>query len=465
MEESVTVKLVAVPRHNLLYPWIRAALTATVLCGCGPQVGNADTSGSGDGTGSEATSETSTGLPSTSSSSSGAADESTTTSIVPGCGNGIFEDGEWCFERHTVSVLEGQGEPFRVLAGGEGEPGFSLWAWGGFFQVNWDGEQLSFPEEPYFDAGRRHLPDSVVFRAKLILAGEGRVDLLHYSPLDSFCYTVSGPSRTPYIDPLGPVHYALGLDCARGNLLFPIRLPGLELDAHFFSDPFDERSMLYHVEFPPEEFFSPGDGNTEPLQWMEAPPPCGVRLGHAANVQGDAREEAVLLADECVDDGQYGLFVHTPESDLSLSDAAVRLGDVPLPEPPVSWMVLPPASGGEHARIVVAGPGYATLLSFGERGTPIASDLDVEALPLQFSHEDGPLQRLPLGQGLFEPDGSTAIAINSDDGIRVVALDATPLGLFEEDAESYAVSDLNGDGWGDLAALVDGQVVVHISNP
>ncbi len=465
MEEIVTATSPIAQRQDLLQPWALAKITlAAALCGCGPQATDADSSGSGDGTSSQSGG-TSTGPVSTSSSSE-AADDSTTGTTVPGCGNGIFEEGEWCFERHALSVVEEQGEPFRVLAGGEGEPGFSLWAWGGFYRVNWDGEQLSFPAEPYFDAGRRHAPDSVVFRAKLILAGEGRVDLMHYSPLDSFCNIVSGPLREPNGDPGAPVHYLLQeLRCARGNLLLPIRLAGLELDAFFLSEPFYERSTLFQFEFPPEDFFAPGMGGTEVLQWMEAPAPCGIRLGHAANIQGDSREEAVLLADECVDDGQYALFVHAPDGDLSISDAAVRLGDVSLPAPPMSWMVLPPANDDEHARIVVAGTGYATLLSFADEGPLVASDLDVEALPLQFSHEDGPLQRLPLGQGLFEPDESTAVAVNSDNGVRVVALDGTPLGLFEEDAESYTVSDLNGDGWGDLAALVDGQVVVHISNP
>ena len=453
-------------RQGLLRRWTLAKLSLAVaaLPGCGPQVAGAESGGSGGGTSSQS-SGTSTGFVSTSSSSSEAANESTT-GILPGCGNGIFEEGEWCFERYSVSTVEDHGEPYRVISGGEGEPGLSLWARNGFYLLQWDGEQLSFQTDPYYGSGVYHFPDSVVYRAKLILAGEGRVDLLHYSPIDSFCNIVSGPLREPNGDPGGPVHYLLlNPDCSRGNLLFPIRLAGLELDAFFLSDPFEERSTLLQFEYPPEDFFTPGMGGAKPLQWMETPPPCGIRLGHAANIQGDSREEAVLLADECVDDGEYGLFAHAPDGNLSLSDAAVRLGGVSLPALPLSWIVLPPAHDGEHERFVVAGTGYATLLSFEGGGAPIASDLHIEAVPLQFAHEDGPLERLPLGHGVFEPDGSTAVAVHTDDGIRVVALDGTPLGVFEENAHSYAVSDLNGDGWADLAALVDGQVVVHLSNP
>ena len=76
-------------------------------------------------------------------------------------------------------------------------------------------------------------------------------------------------------------------------------------------------------------------------------------------------------------------------------------------------------------------------------------------------HDEGFL----LGHGVFEPDGSTAVSVNVEDGIQIVALDGRTLGLFDEEALSYAVSDLNGDGWADLAALVDDQVVVHLSNP
>ncbi len=449
-------------RRDRLPPWALAKVTlVATLCGCGPQATEADSSGSGDGTQSGGPS---TGLAPTSSSSSGADDESTTGTTVPGCGNGVFEAGEWCFERHSISTVEDQGEPYRVVAGGEGEPGFSLWAWRGFYLVNWDGEQLSIPQEPYYGVGQYHFPDSVVYRTKLILAGEGRVDLLHYSPLDSLCNIVSGPFRKPNGKP-GTVAYTLGPDCDRGNLLFPIRLPGLELDAFFASDPFDERSALHYPEYPYEEFFTPGKGGTEVLQWMEAPPPCGIQLGHAADIRGDSREEAVLLADECTDEGQYGLFAHILDEDQQLSDAAVRLGEVSLPEPPLSWMVLPRHDDGEYARIVVAGTGYTTLLSFEDGGAPIASDLGIEAVPLQFTDADGTTERIPLGHGLFESDGSTAVAVNSEDGIRVVALDGRPLGLFDEEAQSYAVSDLNGDGWADLAALVDDQVVVHLSNP
>ena len=465
MEEGTTVNPQETQRQGLLRPWtlVRLSLVVAALSGCGPQATGVESGRSGDGT-SPQSSGTSTGFVSTSSSSSEAAES--TTGIVPGCGNGVFEEGEWCFERHSVSAVEDHGEPYRVISGGEGEPGFSLWARNGFYLAHWDGEELSFQTDPYYDSGAYHLPDSVVYRAKLILAGEGRVDLLHYSPIDPFCNIVSGPLREPNGDPGAPVNYLLlNLDCSRGNLLFPIRLAGLELDAFFLSEPFYERNTLFQFEFPPEDFFAPGMGGVEALQWMEAPAPCGIRLGHAANIQGDSREEAVLLADECVDDGEYGLFAHTPDSDLSLSDAAVRLGGVSLPAPPLSWMVLPPASDSEHERFVVAGTGYATLLSFEDGETPAASDLQIEAVPLQFSHEDGPLERLPLGHGVFAPDGSTAVSVNTDDGIRVVALDGTPLGLFEEEAQSYAVSDLNGDGWADLATLVDGQVVVHLSNP
>ena len=442
---------------------MRVTLAVAALCGCGPQVGDADSRGSGDGTSSQNTTGGSTGLATTSSSSSELADDSTTGALVPGCGNGVFEDGEWCFERHAVSAAADQGEPYRVLAGGEGEPGFSLWAWSGFYQVHWDGAQLSVSTESYYAIGQYHRPDSVVYRVKLIVADEGRVDLLHYSARAGFCSIASGPFRTPFEGPGAPAAQFIGLDCAHGNLLFPIRIPGLQTDAFFFSEPFRERSILHYAQFPAEESLADWQG-TEQLQWLEAPAPCGVVLGHAANVRGDDREEALLLADECTDDGQYGLFAHVLDDEQRLGDAPIRLGDLSLPLPPLSWTILPGSDGG-YARIVVAGPGYTTLLSFDGAGPLTASDLGVEALPLQFADDDGPAERIPLGHGVFEPHGSTAVSVNVEDGIQIVALDGRTLGLFDEEALSYAVSDLNGDGWADLAALVDDQVVVHLSNP
>ncbi|MCR9165525.1 MAG: hypothetical protein ACE37F_00735 [Nannocystaceae bacterium] len=105
-------------------------------------------------------------------------------------------------------------------------------------------------------------------------------------------------------------------------------------------------------------------------------------------MRDDDREEALLLADECTDDGQYGLFAHVLDDEQQLSDAPIRIGDVSLPLPPLSWTILPGSDGG-YSRIVVAGPGYTMLLSLDRGGPLTASDLGAEAVPLEFTDDDG----------------------------------------------------------------------------
>ncbi len=434
--------------------------------GCGPEVSTASGTEGADDDSTSIASVSSSTISEDSSTSSLSSEESTTSS-KPACGDGLFEADEWCFERQVVSLEGHRADAYRVLAGGQGEPGFSLWDSTGFHLLESGSGGFAVATASYYPTLGTYDPSAVVYYTKLLLGEGGRVDLLHATRIPGTCrqsFAVPAASRDP-LGKLWEANYQLNdLDCVVDEFVFPIKIPGTEVDAFFATDGLSGRSALYGLEFPGEGYFGPGDLSTETLQWMEAEAPCGVRLGHAANAIGDEREEAVLLADECDDDGEFAILAHQFDGQQRLSDAPIRLGSFSLPGDPLSWLVLPTGEDG-HQSFVVAGAGFAVLISFDDSGSPVNTDLSLDAEPLQLSTDDAALDRIPLGSGGFRPDAPLDIAVSTADGVSIVARDGHHKGEFADMVRSFAVSDFNDDGWADIAVLGVDEIVVHVSNP
>ena len=453
--------------------WVEGALsrcsTTTVasllLAACGPQVsttsGGDDGTGNADGTTTEAPSGTSE--PDSS---------SETTAHVVECGDALFEEAEWCFDRLSVDIADlGLEQAFRVVATPDG---LIVWGDNGFSLLSATEDSPAFENSPFYPLPG-YFPGAVIYLAKLTSLDSGRPDLIFWSPVEvmpdidpslrlQLVYLSPGASR-PEPGSDFAIHEISELDYARDDLVAPIDFDGEGRDEVFAYDRHSRFGAVYHGPSP--DIDRPTGFSVEPIQLMDTELPCPPAAIHTGDFDGDEREDGVVVAPGCPAQEDATLYAFAGETKRPLNPDPSSLA-LPLQGETFTLDVYD-FNEDNFDDLVVAEPGRLLLLRGSSNGLQEATTLDatpVEVVidgPAHIEGSERPL--LTLARGQFDTATELEVLVNSDAGITVVSAESGVVGEFPDPAGSFASFDINADGVSDVALIVDAQVVVSRSNP
>lgn len=441
------------------------ALGLAVLAACGPAVSSSTDSGAADGTGS-------TGSGASTSSTVGDDDEGESTERTIACGDGIFDPGEWCYDRVTFDPAdEGRIQFYRLIST---ETDIVLWDDLGMNALGFDGEHPAlgatfFPINAYYF-------NSLIQPANLSGQFSIRSEFVFHQIVTYF------PDGNPYVHcnshiwmappPIEPVdntspHQILDTRCERDDLITAIDIVDGGRDDLFTFDRHSRIGTLYR-----DDQTSLGEYGTlyaQEAQRLDDPLPCPPSTIHAGDVNADGYEDAIVAMPSCDADPIPALYLFRGTENDDLDAPGLRLDlDADLTSDIMS-LDLADFDADGFDDVVLAESG-TLLFTFGNPdGLLPAAPLSTR--PVQATI-DGPIDRpdsdqnvVALDHGLFTPDDRRSVVVSTDDGLQVVASDGTQFGLFPERAGTLGVQDLNNDGVSDLALIAGNRLVVYVSNP
>lgn len=442
-------------------------LGAIALFGCGP--GASQPSNGGDDAGHSST-ETSAG------DHSSTGDESEGTAIAPGCGNGVLEDGEWCYERTVVNKgsLEGV-DLYRIAAGADG---FVIWSGSGFTALPPTQAELLLETQPFYAAPGGYAASSVLLPAKLSTDGVGRVDFLHWAEdvgsvefPDNACqriWVVPGASRPPpdTVSGTDGEHAVVDFECARDSFFVPIDVDGQGAPDSFFAlDTYSGLGALYRrlAVYPGR----PKYVDVELAQPIPQATSCTFTMARAGDVNGDGFEDGVGLGRDCPEGSSSQVLVFLADAQGGLRTDPLAF-EIPVEEPVLSLEVSD-LDGDDHDDVIVAGDEFAAVLRGQSNG--LAQPVELTGEPTSILAPSRPevpeeVRYLPVSVGQLDEHPELEVVLHTNGGLSAVSADGTPLGTISEPTASYAVFDINMDGLGDIGLISsDGDIVVHLSNP
>ena len=370
--------------------WVEGALsrrsTTTIapllLAACGPQAsttsGGDDGTGNADGTTTEAPSGT-----------SGPDSSSETTAHVVECGDALFEEGEWCFDRLSIDIADlGLEQAFRVVATPDG---LIVWGDNGFSLLSIVEDSPAFEAPPFYD--RAYCTGAIIYLAKLTTLETGRPDFIFWSPVEvmpdidpslrpQFVYLSPGASR-PEPGSDFAIHEVSELDYARDDLVAPIDFDGEGRDEVFAYDRHSRLGAVYHGQSP--DIDRPSGFSVEPIQLMDTELPCPPAAIHTGDFNGDEREDGVVVAPRCPAQTDATLYVFAGETKRPLNPDPSSLA-LPLQGETFTLDVYD-FDEDNSDDLVVAEPGRLLLLRGSSNGLQEAATLDVAPVEVVI---DGP---------------------------------------------------------------------------
>lgn len=448
----------ALPRYS------KAAVAAILLAACGPQAST--TSGNNDGTGNANGS-----MPTETPTATGEQSSGSETAHVVECGDGLLEEGEWCFDRLSIDIVTlGLEQAFRVIATPDG---LIVWGDNGFSLLSLADGEPAFEEPPFYD--RAYSPGATIYPAKLTTLGTGQPDLIFWSPVDitpgidpslrpQFVYLSPGAQR-PEPGSDFAIHEISDLDYARDDLVAPIDFDGENRDEFFAYDRHSRLGAIYHGPSPAID--RPSGFSVEVIELLDNQLPCPPAAIHTGDFDNDGREDGVVVAPGCPAHEDTTLYVFSGESERPLNPAPSSL---PLPlQGDTFTLYVYDFDGDGPDDLVAAEPGRLLLLRGSPNGLQNIEPLDANPVevvingPAHIKGSERPLLSLATGQ--FDTKAEVEILVNTNAGITVVSSESGVVGEFPDPAGSFASFDINADGVGDVALIVDEQVVVYRSNP
>lgn len=393
--------------------------------------------------------------------------------VEPGCGNGLIEDGEWCYER-VSATNEYTNRPLRVMRGFEGtRETFVLWS-NGLVSIAPTGPSSTGLDFRQYFEGSAGVYQSTghVFPAQIGPSEQKRADYVFWTPepvtSDSASHCLSafvlpGPEREHENRELS-LHE---LDCARDGVITPVRLGGA-LDGFFAVDESTGLGALYSTENLGD--FSPFDVGVHLKieATLDGLPQCERYLARAGNPSATNIEEVFVLGQQCVGTPQPLLLAYRPDEpgfDLVEREIPVSFSGN------ASSLALVDLNGDQRDDLVLAGESFVHALVQTNDGDFVSLELpsvDVEGfVPIETSSPP-PMQPIVRVQaGTFDAAAGSELVLPVKDGVSVVSFSGEVLAseLFDQPVTGFAAADINSDTLSDLAILHPDGITFLISAP
>ncbi len=465
---------------------ITSALALATACGPTAKVPSEGDEDSGD----EAP-KTDVGSSSTSAFESTGEQATSTGPVVTGCGNGVIEDDEWCYEQHILDdVLPEADELFRVHRGETVTADvFAFWSLLGFHSIAFDEQsQPPFLLQQFYESPGGYNPGSRLFAARFSSREHYGQDFFHWEPeltnvgapssaMQAF-WLVPGPDRAD--EPSGASLRLLELIQSRDAFLIPIDVDSNGNDEFFAIDPTSGLAGLYFYNpsttEPPSPDWKPFEGAGTALglrQSLDAISPCILRSATGGDLNDDGFDEAVIVADTCpiaADDGvEFIVFRSDGRGMFEPKPDVISL----FSPGPIKSLQLADVDGDNLPDIVFAGDGFLHALVNDGNGafevpTPLVgvpeSFFDNQFNESPFLEEE---TVLPLGSGHFSGSEAEDVVFPTGDGVSIASLGRENVVEFPGVGAlfDFAVADINNDGLDDVAILHEQDLVIWLSSP
>ena len=432
---------------------------AVLLSGaaCGPSSGSSSSGGDGNGDGEVGGED-----PPPDVGAEGSTGEST--GATGGCGDGIIDEGEWCYERHEI-INEHTDRMLRVMPGlDEANEAFVLWS-RGLVSVTSDGSEILF-RKYYEGSGGVYQSNGEVFSTRIEATDQHRADYVFWLPeagISNEClsaFVLPGPSRTPTSNL--SIHQ---LECDRDGVLAPVGFEGAP-DGFLGLDETTGLAALYKPE--PLDGWSPFEVGVYVTPTVTFDAPACQSFLSAPGKSADGEESVFILGKGCADDAGSILMKYSAVSEGTSIEEELFDTAIPADVQAIKMADL----NGDHADdVIMIGDGFAQVQLQNPDGTfqpAPAPDVAVSGFVPYEAATPAPMEPIHrLQTGEFDNSPGEEVVVHTTDGLAVISHtgDSVHTETFDLPVTGFAAADINGDSLSDLAVLHSDRITFLLSIP